>query len=130
LTLNSQRGDLVRAVLEGVAFEFRTLLDELVRLGQPCPSLRMSGGGTRSPLWRQILAAVLARPLTHYSADSTLGAAIMAAVGCGYHGNLADAVAQMVYPADTTVAAPAVVADYAAAYAVYVQWREQLYPKT
>ncbi len=130
LTLNSQRGDLVRAVLEGVAFEFRTLLDELVRLGHPCSILRMSGGGTRSPLWRQILAAVLARPLTHYSADSTLGAAIMAAVGRGYHDNLADAVAQMVYPADTTVAAPAVVADYAAAYEVYVQWREQLYPKT
>lgn len=128
LTLNHQRGDLSRAVLEGVAYEFRTLLDELVGLGQPCPALRISGGGTRSALWRQILAGVLARPLTHYTADSTLGAAIMAAVGSGYHATLADAIAQMVYPAETTVAPPEQIDDYAGAYEGYVEWRERLYP--
>jgi sugar (pentulose or hexulose) kinase len=129
LTLNSQRGDLTRAVLEGVAYEFRTLLDELVGLGQPCTALRISGGGTRSVLWRQILAGVLARPLTHYAADSTLGAAIMAAVGSGYHATLADAVAQMVYPAETTVAPPVQIDCYAGAYEGYVQWRERFYPR-
>jgi xylulokinase len=116
-------------VLEGVAYEFRTLLDELVGLGQPCTALRISGGGTRSVLWRQILAGVLARPLTHYAADSTLGAAIMAAVGSGYHATLADAVAQMVYPAETTVAPPVQIDCYAGAYEGYVQWRERFYPR-
>lgn len=127
LTFNTQRGDLVRAVLEGVAFEFRTLLDELVGLGHPCTALRISGGGTRSALWRQILAGVLARPLTHYVADSTLGAAIMAAVGSGYHDKLATAVAQMIDPAETTVAPPAQIDDYATVYEAYIQWRERLY---
>jgi len=130
LTLNTRRGDLVRAVLEGVAYEFRTLLDSLIALGHPCTHLRMSGGGTRSLLWRQILAAVLAQPVTHYMADSTLGAAIMAAVGSGYHADLAVAVTQMVQSADTTVAPPDQVAYYAVAYESYVQWREQLYPKS
>lgn len=130
LTLNSQQGDLVRAVLEGVAYEFRTLRDELVGLGQPCTGLRMSGGGTRSALWRQILAGVLARPLTHYTADSTLGAAMMAAVGSGYHVTLADAVAQMVRPAETTIAPPTQVDYYAGAYEAYVHWRERLYPRS
>lgn len=128
LTFNTQRGDLVRAVLEGVAYEFRTLLDELVALGHPCTHLRMSGGGTRSALWRQILAAVLARPLTHYVADSTLGAAIMAAVGNGCYANVGEAVAQMVHRADTTVASTEQIGDYAPAYRKYGQWRERLYP--
>ncbi|MCE7980748.1 MAG: hypothetical protein DYG89_06105 [Caldilinea sp. CFX5] len=128
LMFNTGQGDLVRAVLEGVAYEFRTLLDSLVGLGHPCTALRMSGGGTRSPLWRQILAAVLARPLTHYVADSTLGAAMMAAVGSSYHHDLAEAVAQMVDPAETMVAQLAQIDDYATAYEGYVKWRERLYP--
>lgn len=128
LTMNTQRGDLVRAVLEGVAYEFRTLLDELVGLGHPDQALRISGGGTRSPLWRQILADVLAHPLLYYAADSTLGAAIMAAVGGGYHRRVEEAVAQMVHSAETTLPEPDRSAHYAATYRAYQQWREQLYP--
>jgi len=128
LTLNTQRCDLVRAILEGVAYEFRTLLDDLMALGHPCAELRMSGGGTRSLLWRQILAAVLARPVTHYVADSTLGAAIIAAVGSGCYKSLPEAVAQMVRRADTTHPPSDQIAHYASAYHMYKQWREQLYP--
>lgn len=128
LTLNSQRGDLTRAVLEGVAFEFRSLLDELLLLGQPCAALRISGGGARSILWRQILANVLARPLTYYTADSTLGAAIMAAVGSGYSAGLAEAVAAMVHPGERTTAAPHLVARYAELYGDYQAWRAKIFP--
>ncbi len=128
LTMNTSRGDLTRAVLESVAYEFRTLLDELVGLGHPCSVLRISGGGTRSPLWRQILADVLARPLVHYPADSTLGAAMLAAIGSGYHDNLATTVKQMVHCADTTVASPEHVADYADTYGHYQRCRQQFWP--
>lgn len=128
LTLNSQRGDLARAVLEGVAFEFRSLLDDLLLLGQPCAELRISGGGARSTLWRQILANVLARPLTYYAADSTLGAAMVAAVGCGHYVELADAVAAMVHPGETTAVAPDLVARYAELYGDYQTWRAKIFP--
>lgn len=128
LTLNSQRGDLTRAVLEGVAFEFRGLFDELLLLGQPCAELRISGGGARSVLWRQILANVLARPLTYYTADSTLGAATVAAVGCGYYGKLAEAVAAMVHPGEITAVVPDLVARYAELYVDYQAWRAKIFP--
>ena len=128
LTLNSQRGDLARAVLEGVAFEFRGLFDELLLLGQPCAGLRISGGGARSMLWRQILANVLARPLTYYTADSTLGAAIMAAVGSGYSAGLAEAVTAMVHPGETATPTPDLVARYADFYGDYQQWRTKVFP--
>ena len=128
LTLNSQRGDLTRAVLEGVAYEFRSLLDELLLLGQPCAELRISGGGARSALWRQILAGVLARPLTYYTADSTLGAAIMAAVGSGYSGGLTEAVAAMVHPGETTAVVSDLVVRYAELYGDYQAWRAKVFP--
>jgi sugar (pentulose or hexulose) kinase len=67
--------------------------------------------------------------MTYYAADSTLGAAIIAAVGSGYDSRLEEAVAQMVHSADTTLPAPNQVAAYATAYEEYVQWREQLYPR-
>lgn len=127
LTLKSQRCDLTRAVLEGVAFEFRSLLDELLLLGQPCAELRISGGGARSVLWRQILAGILARPLTYYTADSTLGAAIMAAVGSGYSAGLAEAVAAMVHPGERMAVAPELVTRYAALYGEYQAWRAKVF---
>jgi len=74
-----------------------------------------------------VLADVLARPMTYYAADSTLGAAIMAAVGSGCHGSLAETVAQIVHSAETAL--PDQVAAYDAAYEDYGYWREQLYPR-
>ena len=51
---------MTRAVLEGVAFGLRDGLDLMIAAGMPAPSqVRASGGGTASPLWRQILADVL-----------------------------------------------------------------------
>ncbi|MEZ4864822.1 MAG: FGGY family carbohydrate kinase [Caldilineaceae bacterium] len=128
LTMQSGRGDQARAILEGVAYELRTLLDTLLALGHPCTELRMSGGGARSPLWREILAAVLARPIPHYTADSTLGAAIMAAVGGGYQESLDTAVAQMVRCDGVTLVPSEQVEEYVKTYQMYVRWREQLFP--
>src|SRR3972149_6291372 len=60
LTLAHDRRHLTRAVLEGVAFCLRDGLDLMIGAGMPAPDqIRASGGGTASPLWRQILADVL-----------------------------------------------------------------------
>ena len=62
LTVGHDRRHLTRAVLEGVAFGLRDGLDLMVAAGMPAPAqIRASGGGTASPLWRQILADVLGR---------------------------------------------------------------------
>lgn len=79
-------GHLARAVLEGVAFSARHLLEALEgAAARPCEVLRASGGGSASDLWCQIKADVLGRPLERLALPATgvLGAAIMAGVGAG-----------------------------------------------
>jgi xylulokinase len=87
LTLTHDRRHLTRAVLEGVAFGLRDGLDLMIEAGMPAPSvIRASGGGTASPLWRQILADVLdAEIATVDTAEgAAYGAALLAAVGAGW----------------------------------------------
>lgn len=84
LTIRHDLRHLTRAVLEGVAFGLRDGLDLMVGAGLPAPTqIRASGGGVRSPLWRQILADVLeAEIATVLTAEgAAYGAALLAAVG-------------------------------------------------
>ncbi|MDX6342760.1 MAG: xylulokinase [Trebonia sp.] len=82
LSVRHDRGALVRAVLEGVAFGLRDSLELIAALGEP-PSLgRVSGGGARSELWLQIVASVLELPLERVAVDegAAFGAAILGGV--------------------------------------------------
>lgn len=128
LTVAHGPAEVSRAVLEGVAFAFRELADDFAQLGFRATQVRISGGGARSPLWRQILADVLALPLTYYAADSTLGAAIVAAVGAGLYPDIATAVAVMVRPLAVTEPQTETHAVYRAAYQEYGRLRDRLYP--
>ncbi len=84
LTLAHDRRHLTRAVLEGVAFGLRDGLDLMQAAGMPAPAqIRASGGGTASPLWRQILADVLDAEIATVATTegAAYGAALLAAVG-------------------------------------------------
>jgi xylulokinase len=86
LTVRHTRGHLTRAVLEGVAFGLREGSDLMRASGlSRVAEVRVSGGGARSALWRQILADVLGTPLaTVTSAEGAAhGAALLAGVGTG-----------------------------------------------
>jgi xylulokinase len=88
LTVTHDLRHMTRAVLEGVAFGLRDGLDLMVAAGVPHPdSVRASGGGIRSDLWRQILADVLDTRIdtTVTNEGAAYGAATLAAVGCGWH---------------------------------------------
>jgi xylulokinase len=63
LGLACGRADLARAVLEGVAYQIRANLEVMARLA-PVEALVLFGGGSRGPLWREIIAAVCALPLS------------------------------------------------------------------
>jgi xylulokinase len=83
LGLRHDRGALVRAVLEGVAHALRDGLDLIHATGTRPASARVSGGGARSELWCEILAAMLELPLEHTasaSAGGAYGAALLGAV--------------------------------------------------
>lgn len=86
--------DLVRATLEGVAFNHRTHFDALRERFDLRRPVRVCGGGTRSTAWTQLLADVLGLPLevTDVSDASAQGAALLAGVGVGAFADLDDAV--------------------------------------
>jgi xylulokinase len=78
--LNHERGHLARAAFEGVAFALKDGLRALEDTGIYAPSLRLAGGGTLHPSWRQLLADVLEKPLEAVSvpSSSARGAALLA----------------------------------------------------
>ena len=86
LDLGHTQADVVRATLEGIALNLRLVLDELRRLGDVGGEMVVVGGGSRSPLWRQILADALQVDIvkTNVGQDAgALGAAAVAAVAVG-----------------------------------------------
>jgi xylulokinase len=85
LSNTHQRGHLYRAVLEGVAYAFRGMLEIVTNAGTQIDQITLTDGGARSPLWRQIFADVLGRTICWQpkSGGTALGAAIMAALACG-----------------------------------------------
>jgi len=85
LSLGHGRGDVVRAVLEGVAYGLRDSLELLRTLGVDAHVARVSGGGARSELWLRIVSSVLGVPLelTAVEEGSAYGAALLAGVRSG-----------------------------------------------
>ena len=58
LTASHTRAHVVRAILEGVAFSLKDSFEILKELNVPCTTVRLGGGGARSPLWSQIQADI------------------------------------------------------------------------
>lgn len=85
LTLATERGHLFRAVLEGIAFGFRHHLDVFAELGQIPRRVRVTNGGARSRLWKQVTADVIGLPLETLRSHpgSALAAAFVAGMGVG-----------------------------------------------
>jgi len=98
LTLRHDRGALVRAVLEGVAYGLRDSLELLRELGVDPRDGRVSGGGARSEVWLRILASVLGLPIRRTTADegSAYGAALLGGVAAGVFRDVHEAVATCV----------------------------------
>jgi xylulokinase len=97
LELRHDRGALVRAVLEGVAFGLRDSLELVEALGGPVDRARASGGGARG-LWLEIVASVLGLPieLTAVEEGSAYGAALLGGVAGGMFADVPDAVSRCV----------------------------------
>jgi xylulokinase len=87
------RPDLLRAALEGVAFAARDVLGHVLGAGDDAVHLRVAGGGTTDPAWRQMLADVLGHPLdaVEVADASGLGAALLGARAAGLPGPAPDA---------------------------------------
>jgi xylulokinase len=85
LTAQHTRAHIIRAILEGVAFSSRDTFTIFRELGVPVKSIRLGGGGARSPLWQQIQADVYGMRVDLIAAEegAAYGAALLAGVGAG-----------------------------------------------
>jgi xylulokinase len=126
LSLRHDRGALVRAVLEGVAYGLRDSLELLRELGVAAEVGRVSGGGARSDLWLRIVASVLGLPLerTEVEEGAAYGAALLGGVRAGVFADAREAVAACVRVRDRIDPDPAWQARYEEGYARY----RELYP--
>ena len=85
LTATHTRAHVVRAILEGVAFSLKDSFEIFREMSVPVETVRLGGGGARSPLWRQIQADVYGLEVETVEAEegAAYGAAILAGVGGG-----------------------------------------------
>jgi xylulokinase len=83
LTASHTRAHVIRAILEGVALSLRDTFTLFREIDVPVHTIRLGGGGARSPLWRQIQADVYGQPVETVEAEegAAYGAAILAGVG-------------------------------------------------
>lgn len=110
LTVRHTLAHMTRAVLEGVAFGLRDSFELMKAVGlAEITQVRASGGGARSPLWRQILADVLGVELVtvNTTEGAAYGAALLAATGAGVFPDVPAACAAVVTVTGRTEPGPA-----------------------
>src|SRR6185436_17384826 len=123
LGVATTRADLVRAVLEGVAYNMRWLVEAADRfVGRRLDPLRVLGGGAQSDLWCQVHADVLGRRVERVAEPAYAqlrGAALLGLVSLGRL--RLDEVPGRVPAADTFVPDPVVSAQYEAPYREFAE---------
>lgn len=102
MSMDTTRKDMTQAVLEGVAFGLRDCLEVARDLGVTIDSSKICGGGAKSRLWRRIIASALNLRLEIVESEEgpSLGAAILAAVGCGEYPDVVTACDKLVKVVD------------------------------
>jgi xylulokinase len=128
LTASHTRGHVVRAILEGVAFSLRDTFTLFQEMNVPVSSIRLGGGGARSPLWRQIQADVYGHSVEIVEAEegAAYGAALLAGVGAGVWPSVDAACAAAVRVASQVDPKPDAVATLNASYTAF----RLVYPAT
>jgi xylulokinase len=126
LTASHDRRHLIRSVLEGVAFSLKDCSTIIQGQGLPIEQVRVTGGGAKSPLWRQIIADVLGIELvtTNATEGPAFGAALLAAVASGLYTSVEQASDATVRVMEHTKPRPEPERIYAQAYETY----RALYP--
>jgi xylulokinase len=120
---------MFRSLMEGIAFEQRLAFEAMqARLDDPIETLLATGGGSRSALWRQIVADVTRKRVVACRASETtsLGAGILAAAAVGWHGSLRDAAQAMTGQGAEHHPTEATAAHYDELFAIY----REIYPRT
>ena len=103
MSMDTTREDMTQAVLEGVAYALRDSLEVARSLGIKIERTKICGGGAKSPLWKKMIANILNLKVDIIESEEgpALGAAILAAVGCGEYANVEEAVNKLINVVET-----------------------------
>jgi xylulokinase len=128
LTLAHSRGHLARAVMEGVTYALRDSLEIIRELGVPVKEIRAGGGGSKSPLWRQMQADVFGQDVVTINAEQgpAYGVALLAAVGCGAYKNVEEACAATIRVVSATACDKKAAKQYDRWFPMYQRLYESL----
>jgi xylulokinase len=123
LTLKHTRGHLARAIMEGVTYAMRDSLAIIQEMGVPVQQIRVSGGGSKSQLWRQLQADVFGQPAVTINAEQGpgYGVALLAAVGAGAYKNIEEACDATIKVVSSTKVKPAAQKFYDRGFPLYQQ---------
>jgi xylulokinase len=94
LSMAHTKEHLIRAVLEGVAYNMRLICDAFAEQGVKTQAIRMIGGGAKSRLWREIFACIMEKPilrLNFIEEATSVGAAVAGGIGVGIFSSIEDA---------------------------------------
>ncbi|MCH2126554.1 MAG: xylulokinase [Pirellulaceae bacterium] len=123
LTLKHTRGHIARAIMEGVTYALRDSLAIIREMSVPVRQIRVSGGGSKSALWRQMQADIFGRQVVTINAEQgpAYGVALLAAVGAGAYKNIEEACAASIHITSQTPTQRAAKNKYERAFPMYQQ---------
>ena len=126
LSLNHGKNHMTRSVMEGVAYALRDSFELLKEMGIGCEKIRVSGGGAKSQVWKQIFADVLNKDIiTINTAEGpALGAAILASVGSGEYSSVEEACQNIIKEVEVTKPLLENIETYEKSYSVF----KEIYP--
>ena len=130
MSTTTTRADMTQAVMEGVTFSLRDILERVRQLGASVQTARIIGGGAKSPLWCQMTADILGLKVEKIEAGEgpAFGAAILAMVGAGAFATVEEACAELITVGETFEPNPDTAALYDKRYPVYKNLYDALKP--
>lgn len=116
-----QRSDFIRAVLEGIIYSFRDIMDIYEQEGADFDTVVAIGGGAKSPLWLQMQADIFNRKVVTLENEQGpgLGAAMLAATGLGWFDTVQDVAKEFITLGKTYEPNPQAVKRYEEAHQIY-----------
>lgn len=128
LTFAHTKADIARAVMEGISLEIRDIITAKSGMGIDVDRIRLTGGGSKSPMWNQIQADVYGKTVqtVQTSETASVGAAMLAGVGVGIFKNVQEAADAMVRVTRTYEPVPEHTKIYDELYDIYCSTYESL----
>ena len=122
ISLATEKADLAHAVLEGIVYEMKDILLMQEEFAGKVNTVRLSGGVTKSPMWCQMFADILNKPveLTEVTETGALGAAMYAGIGVGVYHDCEDAANKCIHVSKVYMPDPEAVKIYEKAFVRYI----------